>query len=393
MAESCEVAVIGAGPNGLSLAAHLKQRGVDFRIFGRPMETWDTRMPKGMLLKSDGFATSLYDPGGSFSYAKYCADHGIPYAPLGLAPTLESFSAYGHDFQKRLVPGLEQKIVSGLEGGEGGYRLTFADGSICRCRSIVVAAGITHFAAMPPALAGLPRELVSHSADHHDLSAFAGRKVAVIGAGSSATDVAGLLHREGVEVHLVCRDTLWFNGKMADPRPLKDRLRSPSTVIGPGWRSFLFVHFPLLFHRLPLDRRLGLVRSHLGPAPAYFAKEMVLGRAYTHLGLEPQGATAKADGVDLVLVNKAGETRPLQVDHVICATGYKPRLASLPFIDEALLSRIEAVEETPVLDANFQSSLPGLYFIGALAANSFGPLVRFACGAAFAAPRLARRLA
>ena len=67
--DSCDVAVIGAGPNGLSLAAHLTDRGVDIRIFGKAMETWDARMPKGMLLKSEGFATSLYDPGRHYSYA------------------------------------------------------------------------------------------------------------------------------------------------------------------------------------------------------------------------------------------------------------------------------------------------------------------------------------
>ncbi|MBS0519844.1 MAG: NAD(P)/FAD-dependent oxidoreductase [Proteobacteria bacterium] len=393
MEKPSDVAVIGAGPNGLSLAAHLADRGVDFRIFGKAMETWDTRMPRGMLLKSDGFATSLYDPGGKLSYASYCAEHGIPYAPLGVPPPLDSFSAYGHAFQKKLVGGLEEKRVATLERDGDAYGLTFDDGSRCRSKAVVVAVGITYFAQMPEALAGLPRDLVSHSADHHDLGAFKGRRVAVIGAGSSATDVAGLLHREGAEVHLVCRDTLWFNGKMADPRPLKDRLRSPTTPIGPGWRSFLYANFPLLFHRLPADRRLRIVRSHLGPAPAYFAKEMVLGRAYTHLGLAPKSGRPKDGGIELELANKGGETRTLQVDHVICATGYKPKLSRVPFLSEGVLSRVEALEDMPVLTDTFESSLPGLYFIGALASNSFGPLVRFACGAAFTAPRLARHLA
>ncbi|MBV8393651.1 MAG: NAD(P)/FAD-dependent oxidoreductase [Alphaproteobacteria bacterium] len=397
MKPSTDVAVIGAGPNGLSLAAHLADLGADFRIFGRPMETWDTRMPKGMLLKSDGFATSLYAPRGAFTYAAYCAEHGIPYAPLGLPPPLDTFSAYGHAFQERFVPKLEQHLVQSLvrdddAGSGGGYRLTLSDGSTCRAKSVVVAAGIAHFARLPDALAGLPRALVSHSADHHDLSQFSGRKVAVIGAGSSATDVAGLLHREGAEAHLVCRDTLWFNGRTPDHRSLRSRLRSPDSPIGPGWRSFLYARFPLAFHRLPQQRRLAIVRSHLGPAPGYFAKEMVLGRAYTHLGFEPQGATPKAGGVELVLVNKAGETRAFGVDHVICATGYKPGLTRLPFLDRGLIEAIDRVEDTPILDRQFGSSLPGLYFMGALAANSFGPLVRFACGAAFTAPRLARHL-
>jgi thioredoxin reductase len=391
--DSCDVAVIGAGPNGLSLAAHLKARGVDFRIFGKAMETWDGHMPKGMLLKSEGFATSLYDPGDTFSYARYCAEHAIPYASIGTPPSLDSFSAYGHAFQEKFAPDLEEKMVTALERSDGGYALTLSDGSTCRATSVVVAAGITHFAEMPKALAGLSRELVSHSADHHDLSRFKGLKVAVIGAGSSAADVAGLLHAEGAEVHLVCRDTLGFYGRMPERRPLRERLRSPFSPIGPGWRSWLFSKFPLLFRRLPLKKRLGIVRYHLGPAPAYFAKDMVLGKAYTHLGLQPQSVRPKDGALELVLVNKDGGTRTLEVDHVICATGYRPGLTRLPFLGSDLLSKLDKVEDTPVLSSNFESSLPGLYFVGIIAAHTFGPLVRFACGAAFTAPRLARHLA
>jgi hypothetical protein len=95
----------------------------------------------------------------------------------------------------------------------------------------------------------------------------------------------------------------------------------------------------------------------------------------------------------LVLVNKAGETRVLDVDHVIAATGYKPALARLPFLDESLHHKIAAIDDVPELSDTFEASTSGLYFVGALAAHTFGPLVRFACGAAFAAPRLARHLA
>jgi FAD-dependent urate hydroxylase len=65
--DSCDIAVIGAGPYGLSVAAHLKAAGVDFRIIGTPMEFWLKHMPKGMHLKSEGFASSLADPGSTFT--------------------------------------------------------------------------------------------------------------------------------------------------------------------------------------------------------------------------------------------------------------------------------------------------------------------------------------
>jgi cation diffusion facilitator CzcD-associated flavoprotein CzcO len=103
-----DVAIIGAGPYGLSLAAHLRKRGVEHRIFGRPMQMWQERMPKGMCLKSDGFASSLYDPDDSFTLAHFCRETGLPYQHSGLPIPLETFLSYGLAFQQRLVPQLEE---------------------------------------------------------------------------------------------------------------------------------------------------------------------------------------------------------------------------------------------------------------------------------------------
>ena len=47
-----DVAVIGAGPYGLSVAAHLREQSLKVIVFGRPMSFWDRNMPVGMLLRS-----------------------------------------------------------------------------------------------------------------------------------------------------------------------------------------------------------------------------------------------------------------------------------------------------------------------------------------------------
>ena len=393
MTELSEVVVIGAGPYGLSIAAHLAARDIPHRIFGKPMETWATQMPRGMLLKSDGFATSVYDPGRTFTFERYCRDWNIPYADLGIAPRLEDFVDYGRAFQRRLVPHLEEVMVKSLEFDGGLYRLGFETGAHCTARAVVVAAGISHFAALPKALSELPRSLVTHTSEHNDLGVFKGRKVAVIGAGASAADVAGLLHEAGAEAHLIARGSLIrFHSKMELPRPLLDRLRRPSSEIGPGWKSLLCARLPYLFRHLPEATRLRIVRNYLGPAPGYFMRDRVMGKVAVHLGLEAVQAKPNAGGVLLTLAGKDGEKREFQADHVICGTGYRPELARLPFLDEALLSRISAVQGTPILSANFESSMPGLYFVGAIGANTFGPVLRFACGAKTAAARVARHL-
>src|SRR5580704_7511019 len=106
-----EIAIIGAGPYGLSIAAHLRGSGVPFRIFGRPMDSWVSHMPEGMHLKSDGFASNLSDPDGSFTLKHFCAERGIKYSDSGIPVSLETFSAYGLAFKERMVPELEDKLV------------------------------------------------------------------------------------------------------------------------------------------------------------------------------------------------------------------------------------------------------------------------------------------
>ena len=110
MLRTTDVAIVGAGPYGLSIAAHLSQLGVPFRIFGKPMDSWLTQMPRGMLLKSEGFASSVYHPEGSLTLGQYCREKRLPYADIGTPVPLETFCEYGLAFQRQFVPTLEAKI-------------------------------------------------------------------------------------------------------------------------------------------------------------------------------------------------------------------------------------------------------------------------------------------
>jgi len=209
-----ETAIIGAGPYGLSVAAHLRGLGIPFRIFGRPMDSWLAHMPKGMMLKSDGFASNIYDPADGFTLRHFCAEKGINYSDAGLPVSRETFTQYGLAFRDRMVPELEEKLVVSVEHSLDGFVLELEDGEIVKSRRVVLAVGITHFAHIPSNLAHLLPELVSHSFQHHDLERFRGRSVVVIGGGSSATDLAGLLREADADVQLVARATeLKFHGR------------------------------------------------------------------------------------------------------------------------------------------------------------------------------------
>lgn len=388
-----DLAIVGAGPYGLSIAAHLVNTGLSFRIFGTPMQVWRKHMPKGMHLKSEGFASNLYDPESVFTLRDYCREKNLPYAEMGLPVPLETFVAYGLEFQNRFVPMLEETHIASIRRINAGFELVTADGETLQARRVVVATGITSLGYLPPSLDGLPKELVTHSSEHHELSGFSGRKVAVLGAGASALDIAALLHEAGAEVELVARrEKIGFHTFIEEPRPLWQRIRHPRSGLGIGWRSRLCTDLPLLFHAMPEEFRLRIVRNHLGPAPGWFIRERVAGKFRMHLGTAFENAAATSGKLHLQLSGRDGNSR-LIVDHLIAATGYRVSIAKLSFLAEPLRRQIQTVEDTPVLSRSFETSVKGLYMVGIASANSFGPLTRFAYGAGFTARRLSRQLA
>jgi len=389
-----DIAIIGAGPYGLSLAAHLRDSKRSVRIFGSPMHSWSHHMPRGMHLKSEGFASNLYDPEAKLTLRTYCAEYAIPYADIGLPVAVEAFIAYGVEFQRRYAPNLEDVQITSLKNSGGHFELTTAAGEIARARQVVVAAGVVQFAYLPPLLASIPSPMISHSSQHSDLTGFKGRKVAVLGAGASAVDIAALLHQAGADVELIARtQTIRFHDPPNEPRPLLQRLRAPRSGLGTGWRSRMCTDIPLVFHAMPQSLRIRAVARHLGPAPSWFVRDAVADRVPMHLGVTLAGACGREGRARLVLRQPGREDRQVEFDHIIAATGYKAAVSRLTFIDESVQSRLRKAEEAPILNRHFESSVSGLYFVGAAAANSFGPLLRFAYGAKFAAERIAARLA
>lgn len=389
-----DVAIVGAGPYGLSLAAYLKALGVKFRIFGNPMGFWLNHMPKGMRLKSEGFASFIYDPDSAFTLKHYCEREKLAYADLGLPVPLETFTSYGLEFQKKLVPELENKLVVSLQRSSGGFQVGLEDGEVVAARKIVLAVGLTYYAYVPPILSSLPGEYVSHSSKHNSIDHFKGLEVAVAGAGASALDLAALLHQAGALVQVVARGSeIHFHTQREKPPTLIDQLRAPITGIGPGWKLFWCTNLPLVFRLTPERFRFLVVEKILGPAPGWFIKDQVVGKVPLNLGVTITEASVQNGRVNLQLTNSSGTTKTLVTDHVIAATGYKIDLRRLTFLDPDIQSGIRSVAHTPILSSNFESSVPGLYFIGVSATHTFGPLLRFAFGAGFTAPRLSRHLA
>ncbi len=387
-----DVAIVGSGPYALSLAAHLRACGVDHRIFGPPMKFWRD-MPRGINLKSFAYATNVYVPAPRArrtSFPEWCRARGLEdFEPC----SMESFAKYGLWMAENFVPDLEPVEVRRVSvEPDGAFLLALSDGERLRARRVVCATGLAHLEHVPEALRGLPPGLVRHTSECSDYACFRGRSVAVIGAGASAIEAGALVHEAGGKPHILAREAeVVFHGRLDVNRPWYERLRKPISVLGPGKKNRLFEALPFAPHFLPTTRRVRLVKGYLGPAAPWWIIERVRGIVPISVQASVTSAQPRGDGVRLT-VRHHGESRAFDFDQVIAGTGFVSDVDRLSYIDAALRARIRRVERAPALSRHFESSVRGLYFMGPLAAFSFGPLFRFVCGAKYAAPTVARHL-
>jgi cation diffusion facilitator CzcD-associated flavoprotein CzcO len=229
---------------------------------------------------------------------------------------------------------------------------------------------------------------VSHSSQHGSLAGFGGARVAVIGAGQSALETAALLHEAGAEATVLARGTARFG---APPRPPSSRvaamLPQPHSPLGPTWRIYPFSHAAGLFRYLPPETRLRLVKRVLGPLGAWWLRDRVVGRVPVLDEHAVVSATREGNGVRLSTSCGDGQHAKVRVDHVIAATGYRVELARLGMLGPELRGQIRLTGSFPDLTGSFESSVPGMFFVGLPAAATFGPLMRFVCGTQLAGGR------
>ncbi|WP_327283839.1 MULTISPECIES: NAD(P)-binding domain-containing protein [unclassified Streptomyces] len=388
-----DLVVVGAGPYGLSIAAHAAAAGLGVRVLGRPMASWRDHMPEGMYLKSEPWSSNLSAPAGRHTLAAYCATRGLV-AEHGSPLPIGTFSSYGMWFARQAVPEVEEVTVTEVTPQGDGFLVRTAEGPPLLARTVALAVGVMPFVHLPEALRDLPPGHCSHSSGHSDLARFAGREVAVIGAGQAALETAALLAENGARPCLVARRSRlnWNTVPQPLERPALRALRDPHSGLGTGWRSWAWSELPWAVRRLPAPTRERIAATALGPAGAWWLRDRFERSVPALLGHRLHRAVPVGGRTRLGLTTAAGESVVLDVAHVVAATGFTPNLDRLGLLDARLRAALAVVGDggTPELSAAFESSWPGLFFAGLLTAPSFGPSMRFVHGAGFTAGRLVR---
>ncbi|MGB8540677.1 MAG: NAD(P)-binding domain-containing protein [Candidatus Acidiferrales bacterium] len=388
---TCDVAIIGAGPYGLSAAAHLRSvKGLDVRVFGQPMSFWDRQMPRGMLLRSNWTATQIAAPDSCLSIEAFQRASAVKfYMPV----PLECFVEYGKWYQGQAVPDLDPREVDRIEIDINGFSVILQDGEVFHSRRVIVAAGIGSFASRPPEFRNLPSSLVSHTSEHRDLRNFAGRRVLIIGGGQSALESAALLREAGGEPEVITRSPKihWLQGWAS--KTLHHRLGGfvrqllyAPTDVGPAGVSQLLAR-PDLVRRLPRSLQDRLRQRAVRPAGARWLVDRLrdvpisLGCSVKSVGLVGEQVRVRLD-----------DARERIIDHVLLGTGYRVDISKYAFLSGKLKGAVRCFNGYPVLGAGLETSVPGLHILGAPAAWSFGPLMQFVSGTHYASQALTRHI-
>jgi thioredoxin reductase len=386
-----DVLVIGAGPFGLSISAHLSHRGVEHTIVGRPMDTWRNHMPLGLFLKSEPYGSPISAATPGYDIAEYSRLHGFDYVDRIGPLSLERFLGYADWFTDQLVPKVRDVTVTSVTPVGDGFKVEFAEDSPVLTRQVIVATGLLPYTYIPGELSGLPSELLTHSSEHARLDQFRGRRVAVIGGGQSSLQTGALLHEAGADVQVIMRgERITWEEQVAPEIGLIDRIRRPPAKLCEGWGCAVY-DSPDAYRMLPKSFRVRKALTALGPRGAWWLRDRVEGVVDVLSGHKVKSAAPHGSGVRLHLDGPRQST--VDADHVIAGTGFHIDLARLSFLPEEIQASLVTHVNCPVVNRAGESSVRGLYFAGAPTHLSLGPGVRFISGTYQTSAQLARSVA
>jgi dimethylaniline monooxygenase (N-oxide forming) len=391
------VAVIGAGPAGLASAKAALEYGLTPTVFERAPQPGGLWRPGGFVRPA--LATNVSRFTSTFSDHAWPA--GTPDFPS--APAVADYlTGYAREFgiEPHLHLGCE---VVGLEHEGPGWRVVWENNSRRpgdrfgdqrferRFDAVVVASG---FFAEPvvPRLPGALDGLVLHSGDYRDAAQFSGRRVVVVGAAFSGSEIAVELAEAGAAVTAVAPRPRWLLPRCVPspvagrpvPHDLFTRIRAARTDAAD-------VEAP------ERNRRRNRFLDELGGNPGRLGDEFHLDPDSTvppHVVISDGFTAAVEDGKVALLRGRVarlehssavlGDGRRIPADALVWCTGYRPRLSFLPGWVQRATEYDPADMLQPLLlhDGVFPAEVERLCFVGMYRGPYLGTVelqARWAC--------------
>ena len=356
--------IVGAGPYALATAAYAQSLGVETTIVGKTLDFWKTHMPRGMFLRS-GPDWHL-DARDVHTFEAFVKLRGYTRAEIKPVP-LDAFLDYASWFMGQYDVRPHNAHVMQLTRANGAYHASLDDGAEIFADKVLVAPGFTYFKNYPQdVISKLPHDSYTHTCDTVDFEFYRGKRVMIIGGRQSAFEWAALLREHGAqEIFMTHRhETPCFTEPdWSWVQPMARRALTEHA----WWRN--------LTHEEQEKIRLDFWSAGRLILEQWLDARVHQPNIHIHAKTNIIGANARDDKtIDVAL----DDGEQCNVHHIILATGYKPEMKHVAFLDRAtILDAMQTIEGFPALDAEFQTTLPNLYITGLAATRDFGPFFGF----------------
>jgi lysine/ornithine N-monooxygenase len=359
--------IVGAGPYGLATAAYAKRRGMDVHLLGRPIEFWYRHMPEALLLRS---ATDWHlDPAGVSTFEAYVRQKGLR-QEQGHPIPVQLFREYTRWFQEEYGLEAHPTYVRDLRRRDGLFEVILEDSRPLLAQQVLLALGFANCVNAPTELTQkTPAGRWSHTCDTVSFDFLRGRRCLIIGGRQSAYEWAALIRETGgAQVHVSHRHPL-PRFEPSDWSWVSDMVRATGEIA--GW-----------FRRQPPDAQEAICQRFWAEGRLKLEPWLWPRLDHDTIHLWPNTRLASCTelpGGPLRVELDIGAV--FEVDHVILATGYWVDIHNVSFLSRhGLLGELAVADGFPMLDENFQSNIPGLYFSGLPATRDFGPFFGFTAG-------------
>ncbi len=360
------VAIIGAGPYGLSYAAYCQALGIEYILFGVWMDLWVSKISPDSILRSHIALSCPASPAGQsiindWSNENIAMKNGDGSNNRFSTQQFLSFMRY---FTKLNKINEAKGLISSINKQAGRFLITTNAGMEQEFTDVVIATGLTGMRNYIDADLNVQSDYLIYSDEISKMTSLEKEHVIIIGSGQSAAESAVIALKQGAH------QITFIN------RGLEQKYAAVHTANSAEKRRDLFE----LQYVLPLlddDKRYSKMQGLLPPSmePEYEALFTGNPKINWYFDFNISMITRKAEKICVV-----SDQATVAGDVIIACTGFKMHSKKLPFslmLDCPLDVNNKGL---PIIDKKGRTSVAGFYVTGGLSFLRYGPQANFIFG-------------